>query len=616
MSAKRARKPLSEVSSNKRRKTNQKENSHDPELRDPNLFIPMSYIQHSSEPRIPEQTELKPSSFFNLFWGDEILDHIVRATNSYALMKRAKKKQWRREITRNELRAFLGITIMMGVVRVPCKRKYWTLGLLAAARISSDRYHEIKRYLHISIPNDTINLPHHEWWKKLEPLNSHLRQRSRDLLLPSTNLSIDEMMVSFTGRSRHTVRIPSKPIPVGYKIFAICDNGYTIDWLLTSRTESVAQLTRIPELSPTSSAVIQLCRSLDTRRSYILYMDNGFSTIPLFRRLREMGIGACGTTRINSAEYPSHLKDETTLTEWNTVDGVVVGNPEVLCFRWLDNNVVRLLTTVHKWQELTLRERRKPCNTSTNASIARKAFGNKERKAFYIPSAIDDYNHFMGGVDLADQRRAYYTTHQRTRRNWLCILLALLDISVSNSFLFILARNCELNKLLDTGKLTAHDILQHPLARSYSAELFRRILYRDLNRKESETIILGSVKRSAYRRRQLPLSLRKTQWIYFTKNNNLNSVKTHNLIPATSNQAPESETHHQLYRLSKRRECAVCRYEFRKKTASQNPISTLQARRRPKLTQYECRSCRIPTALCGPVTSQCFQRWHEINTSV
>ena len=255
---------------------------------------------------------------------------------------------------------------------------------------------------------DTASLPRGSWWKKLEPLSSHLRQQSQLLVLPGTHLSIDEMMVPFTGRSFHTVRIPSKPLPVGYKVIALCCSGYTIDWMLTSRTESFAGLERKPELSPTSSAVLQLCRTLDTNNySFIVYTDNGFSTIPLFRALREKGIGACGTTRVNRVDYPSALEDNS-LLEWNSIDGYAVGLPpnQVLCFRWMDNNIVRMLTTVHPWNEVTHSLRRKPRKTSTNAALVRKAFGNRDRAAFFIPTAIDDYNHYMGGVDIADQRRA------------------------------------------------------------------------------------------------------------------------------------------------------------------------------------------------------------------
>ena len=146
---------------------------------------------------------------------------------------------------------------------------------------------QIKRYLHISIPLTTasgqaIKLARKDWWQKLEPLSSHLQCRSQELYLPSTNVAVDEMMVNFTGRSTHTIRMPGKPIPVGYKILAICDSGYTLNWLYTSRVDSIASHEKQSNLSPTSSAVLQLCSILNTEKRYVVYMDNAFSTIPLF----------------------------------------------------------------------------------------------------------------------------------------------------------------------------------------------------------------------------------------------------------------------------------------------------------------------------------------------
>jgi hypothetical protein len=44
-----------------------------------------------------------------------------------------------------------------------------------------------------------------------------------------------------------------------------------------------------------------------------------------------------------------------------------------------------------------------------------------------IPMAIDDYNHFMGGVDIADQLRAGFSTQQRGVKPWRPLFYWLLD---------------------------------------------------------------------------------------------------------------------------------------------------------------------------------------------
>lgn len=52
-----------------------------------------------------------------------------------------------------------------------------------------------------------------------------------------------------------------------------------------------------------------------------------------------------------------------------------------------------------------------------------------------IPNIVDDYNQFMGGVDIADLLRAVYTTHMSTRRTWISLLFWMPDTAVTNSFL-------------------------------------------------------------------------------------------------------------------------------------------------------------------------------------
>jgi hypothetical protein len=87
---------------------------------------------------------------------------------------------------------------------------------------------------------------------------------------------------------------------------------------------------------------------------------------------------------------------------------------------WQDNNIVTALSTIHTvhqdcdWIE---RDRKRPAKTSTNAGIARKPFGDKSVKKPSIPLLIDDYNHHMGGVDIANQLRANYETHQKAWRS-------------------------------------------------------------------------------------------------------------------------------------------------------------------------------------------------------
>ena len=66
--------------------------------------------------------------------------------------------------------------------------------------ISRCRFKQIKRYCYISYPKSNkrnrYHLPSNKvWWYKLEPLASAIQKSSQKYYSPSSNVSIDELMV-------------------------------------------------------------------------------------------------------------------------------------------------------------------------------------------------------------------------------------------------------------------------------------------------------------------------------------------------------------------------------------------------------------------------------------
>ncbi len=81
------------------------------------------------------------------------------------------------------------------------------------------RFQQIKRYFHISAPPTTsTRIPLANWYLKLEPLASLLCTNFKAYVVLGQNVSFDEMMVPFSGRSRHTLKMKNKPIKEGFKI--------------------------------------------------------------------------------------------------------------------------------------------------------------------------------------------------------------------------------------------------------------------------------------------------------------------------------------------------------------------------------------------------------------
>ena len=139
----------------------------------------------------------------------------------------------------------------------------------------------------------------------MEPLLSTFRTASQHYYTPRTNVAIDEIMVRFYGRSSDTCKMPNKPIKQGYKIFALADNGYVWHFQLSSRCHGIAELVKDTELTSTGSMVLQMARLLPKFEDshFVLYLDNYFTSVPLFSMLYAKNISTVRTTRSSGTKF-------------------------------------------------------------------------------------------------------------------------------------------------------------------------------------------------------------------------------------------------------------------------------------------------------------------------
>src|SRR5947209_15857541 len=198
----------------------------------------------------------------------------------------------------------------MGVFSSATTRDYWRKSTLWPEHpiheyMSQTRFEQILRSFHVSDPslgqgNDEDNA----WTYKVDPLLEAVRQASMKYYTPGTNVSIDEAMIRFYGRSQDTFKMPNKPINEGYKAFCLVDHGYVFDFRMASRSKPTPGVEDIDNLSRTSSTIFSLAMSLPYKhRAFTIYMDNFSSNVPLFLKLRKFGIGACGTARQNCSGF-------------------------------------------------------------------------------------------------------------------------------------------------------------------------------------------------------------------------------------------------------------------------------------------------------------------------
>ena len=255
-------------------------------------------------------------------------------------------------------------------------------------------------------------------------------------------------MARFTGRCKHTIKIPSKPIDEGFKIWAIADNGYLLNWLFYSRIDGTIGLdkkwTRKTKegynFAPTQAVVLELLERVQRTDggSHVVWLDNLFTTQRLLSFLRDRGIGAAGTARTNSnIDYRlAKLKELSSTVDkipWGQLYCAVSEDEKVIEFGWKDHGLVLFMSTVSDGKGMVNRRRRRPRTTATSAKATRAVFGDRVVIILPIPDFIDLYNHCMNGVDKADQLRSYYFTQRIHRKGWKALWHFLLDVAITNS---------------------------------------------------------------------------------------------------------------------------------------------------------------------------------------
>jgi hypothetical protein len=178
----------------------------------------VSFQPFQAEPAQPARAVLPtsfpkkphPFDYFTLFFTRDLFQTITINTNRYANVQRLKvaqemAREWS-NLLMEELYVFVSAIIYMGVYVEPQIEMYWNTDFnkgplhSISTHMSLCRFEQIKRYCHISCyENDEragYHLPSNKiWWYKLEPLASSLQASSQRYYSPSSEVSIDELMV-------------------------------------------------------------------------------------------------------------------------------------------------------------------------------------------------------------------------------------------------------------------------------------------------------------------------------------------------------------------------------------------------------------------------------------
>lgn len=142
------------------------------------------------------------------------------------LEKRSTWHTWT-NVTSKEMRAFLGIILLMGTMPLPSLKDYWTTDKKCripyfAEIFRRDRFLQVFWMLHINENIvDTQNMATRT--QKISNFLDYIDSKCRENFVPGAELSVDESIVKFKGRISFITYNPQKPTKWGIRIYVLAD---------------------------------------------------------------------------------------------------------------------------------------------------------------------------------------------------------------------------------------------------------------------------------------------------------------------------------------------------------------------------------------------------------
>ena len=372
-------------------------------------------------PKVP----IPPSvlGIFSLFFTSALLQYIVNQSNKFALecMGEEKFSIWMK-ITVQELQAYMGFMVMMGLVKLPSLKDYWKRDEMfhyspIASRISRDRFHDLHRYLHF-VDNATLSPPGSPGYKKLgkiQPILDALCQSFQSIYSPGRNVSVDEAMIPFKGRSSLKQYMPKKPVKRGIKVWALADadNGYisTLEVYTGKEGDSVEK--------GLGAKVVKTLTSPYVNSHRHVYFDNFFTSIDLLLDLGKSNLYGCGTMRANRKGFPQELKPVVKKGLKERGESKTFQSKNLTVAVWQDTKTVTMAAT------------------NSDPTIEQHVMRKKDGSTVSVrcPHSVVLYNKYMGGVDHNDQLRGYYHVRLKCKKFYKYVFWFMFDVAITNSYI-------------------------------------------------------------------------------------------------------------------------------------------------------------------------------------
>lgn len=263
---------------------------------------------------------------------------------------------------------------------------------------------------------------------KVRLLLKSCNHQSWRAFIPGQGISIDESMCPYKGRFAYKQYIASKRNKFGIKLWVMCDGAtgyilkndvYTGSWTEYEQDENSESLA-------SGNVVKNLSEGLSQTGS-IIFTDSFYTAVDVADHLSKRGMGMVGTLRLNRVGIPNNLryKGARNFPAKEKGDPVywlrkLEKNPyPLVCIGWWDKKPIGFLSTVYSSRYVS-----KPVKDK-----------DPNHRLTKMPEMVLEYNYYMGGIDLSDQRRKSYAFPHPGKKWYLHMYHYLVESCLNNSLI-------------------------------------------------------------------------------------------------------------------------------------------------------------------------------------
>ena len=370
-----------------------------------------------------------------LFLTDDLLNDLVEFTNIRAeeylrkefdnLKPHSRFRKWK-DTNMSEMRRFIGILLLMGVIKKPSLSEYWSTDPLISTpffhsdcSLTRDRFLLIHHFIRFA---DYRNLgDERDLLRKIRPFMNRVREIIGSTYSPTSNLTVDESLLLFKGRLVFKQYIPAKRSRFGIKIYLICesDTGFMLNFEFHSSKSDHNLFAEHASLLSLSERIVVHLSEKYLDQGYRIFADNWFSSVRLASYLLSRRTYFTGTIRSNRG-VPQELSTCATADK----ETAFATNGSLLVSKFCDKKSSGMKTVfiIDSYNKPALHAKERIIRGGERISI---------RKS----SSMMDYNTSMGGVDRADQVLHSYDATRKSYRWFLKVGVHFIQRLCLNAFI-------------------------------------------------------------------------------------------------------------------------------------------------------------------------------------